>query len=687
MKRLLAIALVLPLLAVTAAHADQKVDEAFTKASEQIVKGRPEEAEKTMQKLVNSNPGPEAFGAQARILEQLGKPDEAGAAYGKAADSGAGAPKAEAMAMHSGYMLRTGPAKAALARAEQAVQIAATAGTLAALARVQARLDPAKALETADKAVAAGANADSHQARAVALLALGRNEDAAAACRKAIELDARSSRAHATLAAALVAGGKAAEAVPSARKAVELDANSAEAHAILGSAILASDPKLWNDAIGEAQDGAFKNPKSPEIQMIVGKIFEADGRFDQAAAAYRKALEADPEFSPVRSALVNAQFRKGDLDGALIEAKKLAAAAPNSGDAQLLLGELLLRKNDADGAVGPLEKAVQLLPGSANAHAYLARAYHSTGHLKEAVGEYAKAVQADPSNFDLRSNYGLALGQTGQHAQAAEELKKVVGSPGYKKTDGFTNLGFVYRSMEPARNTEAIAAYKKALELDPKNGQAALGLAWVHLNSKQYAEAIAACKQATQIDAALAPACNQTMAWAYLSNKQFKEAREALTAADKAGAGNAKLDALLDRIEKAPAGADSDAAIAEVEQARQAQARLQAQLEQIQKDTRDSNPANRIRGARTLAAKAGDDGVPTLAWMLYNDKSTDVRIEVARALGSIGPGARKACPQLQAFANESIIPNPGASRAEAEEELKRLDLQKVCREAVAKACR
>jgi Tfp pilus assembly protein PilF len=444
---------------------------------------------------------------------------------------------------------------------------------------------------------------------------------------------------------------------------------------------------MWNDAIGEAQDGAFKNPKNPEIQMIVGKIFEADGRFDQAAAAYKKALETDPDFSPARSALINAQFRKGDLDGALAEAKKLAVASPNSGDTQLLLGELLLRKNEFDAAVAPLQKAVQLLPGSANAHAYLARAYHSTGKVKEAVAEYAKAVQSDPSNADLRSNYGLALSQVGQDAQAVEELKKVVASPGYKNTAGYTNLGFVYRSIEPPRNEEAVAAYKKALELDAKNAQAALGLAWVYLNAKRYADSIAACKQAMQIDTGLSPACNQTMAWAYLSNKQFKEAREALTAADTAGAGNAKLDALLDRIEKAPAGADSDAALAEVDQARSAQARLQAQLEQIDRDTGDSNPSNRIRGVRSLVAKAGADGVPKLDWMLYNDKSNDVRIEVARALGSLGPAARKACPRLQAIANELVPPNPMATGDELKEELKRSDLQKACREAVAKTCR
>jgi len=670
------------------ARADQKVDEAVAKANEQLQKGKLEDALKTMNKLVSGTPTSEAFLAMCRFQDRLGGIDEAVAACKKAVDAGQGAVRAEALGAASTLTLRTGSAKAAAAQAEQAVALAATASTLSALALAQARLDPAKALETADKALAAGATSEANAARGVALLSLGRNDDAIAAFRKAIELDARSVRGHAGLTAALVAAGKGAEAVTAGRKAVEVDPNAAEAHALLGSALMAADSKNWGDAIAEAQDGSFKNPKNPEIHMIVAKIFEADGRFDQAAAEYRKALELDPDFSPSRSALINAQFRKGDLDGALVEARKLAAAAPNSGDAQVLLGELLLRKNDYEAAVAPLEKAAKLLPGSAEAHYYLGRAYHFTGRAKEALAPYEKAVQLAPNNLDFRTTYGLILGQNGQYDKAAAELQKVVASPGYKNTAGFTNLGFVYRSMEPPRNDDAIAAYKKALELDAKNGQAALGLAWAYQNAKRYDESIAACKQAMQLDASFAPACNQTMAWAYFLKKDFKASREALDAAEKSGAGNDRLASILERIEKAPAGtALTEEALAEAEKAREQARRMQAKIEQIERDLKAAGAATRIRAVQELASVAGADATPTLAWMLYNDKSVDVRISVAQTLGSIGPGARRACPQIEALAKMELIPNPAADRAEAELELKQGDLKRACQLAAARVCR
>ncbi len=686
MKRMFAAVVALVLAVAVPALADQKVDEAVAKAMDQLQKGKQEDALKTMNKLVGGTPTSDAFLAMGRFQDRVGNLDEAVSALQRAVDAGSGPAKAEALAAQSALTLRVAPAKAALAQAEQAVQLAATSSTLAALARVQARIDPPKALETADKALAAGATADANAARGVALLALGKNDDSAAAFRKATELDLRSSRAHKGLAAALSAAGKGAEAVTAARKAVELDPNSAEAHSTLGAVLLASDPKTWNDAIAEAQDGAFKNPKNPEVQMIVGKIFAADGRLDQAASSYRRALETDPDFMPARVALVNALFIKGDLDGALAESRKLAAAAPNSGDVQVQFGELLLRKNDYENAVAPLEKAVKLLPGSAEAHYYLGRAYHFTSRTKEALAPYEKAVQLQPSNLDFRATYGLILAQNGQFEKAAEELKKVVASPGYKNSAGFTNLGFAYRSMD--RNDEAITAYRKALELDPKNGQAAFGLAWSYQNAKRYDESIAACKQAMQLEAALAPACHQTMAWSYVSKKDFKAARESLTAAEKAGAGNAKLDALLDRIEKAPVGTQiTQEALEELDKLRNEQRRLQNRLEGIERDLRANSPATRIRAAKEMVGVIGADAAPTFAWMLYNDKSFDAKIAVAQLLASMGPGARKACPQLQAFANEDIIPDPGATGEALNNEMKRGDLKKACRDAVAKVCR
>jgi tetratricopeptide (TPR) repeat protein len=686
MKTMLSAIAVSTLLAVPA-FGDVKLDEAFAKASEQALKGKPEEAVKTMQKAV-SQCGNCAEGnlLLGRLQEKVGNLDDAGTAY-TAAAGGAGVGRAEGLAALADYELRTTAAKNALVHAQQAVEAQATPTTLAVLARVLARIDPPKGLATADQAIAAGAtSAAAHHSRGATLLALSRTEEALAAFRKAAELDPKYARAAASIAVALTAQGKGADAVAAARKAVELDPNSAEAHAILGAAILTQDPKLWSDAIAEAQDGAFKNPKNPEIQMIVAKIFETDGRYDQASGAYKRALEIDPGFAPGRAALINAQFNRGDIDGALAEAIKLAAEAPGSGEAQLKVGELLLRKENYTAAVPPLEKAHALLPGSAEAHYYLGRAYQFTGKTKEALEPYHKAVELAPANLDFRTTYGLILGLNGQYEAGVSELKKVVASPGYKSTAGYTNLGWLYRNSDPPKTEDSVAAYKKALELDPKNAQAALGLGWSASYAKRYDDAIDAYQKAIQIDASLAGQAQKGLAWSYFFKRDFAKSRETLGKADKLGGGDARLDAQLDRIEqllKEGKSADENT-MAAAEKERAAAIALQNKLEAVQDQLKSANPGTRARASTELARIAGGDAVPILHWMLANDKDYDVRISVASALGSIGPAARKAYALLKAIGDEPVNPDVFGTKEAIENEQKEIAFKKACREAAAK---
>jgi superkiller protein 3 len=686
MKILFSTAAIVALLGAPA-FADQKVDDAVAKANDQLQKGKPEEALKTIQKLASS-PSAEAQLAAGRFLERLGNLSDAAAAYTKAGETGVGSVKAEALAALAFLKVRTGPAKAALAIAEQAVQVESTPSTLAALAMIQARLDTGKALQIADQAVAAGPTSSAAQAaRGLALLAQDRSADAATAFRKALELDPKNARARIGLASALTAQGKGAEAVAEARKVTTEEPNIAEGHAVLGLAMVTENPKAWNDAIAEAQDAAFKNKDNAEIQMAVAKIFEIDGRFDQATEAYKKTLELDPDFGPTRAALINVQFKRGDLDGALAVARQLVQSAPGNGEAQLKLGELLLRKQDYAGAVAPLEKATQLLTGSADANYYLGRAYHFTNRIKDALGPYRRAAELAPSNLEYRSTYGLVLGINEQYEAAAAELQKVVATPGYKDSAGYTNLGWVYRNMRPQKTAEAIAAYKKALELDPKNAQAALGLGWVYSNAKSWDESIAHFEKAMQLDPKLTAESYKGMAWNYTSKRDFDRARQMLDKAEAAGGGDSRLDALLDKIEarKKAGGVFDEQAAAEAEKERQEALKAQARADRINQLINAPNPGTRLQGVKELASMGAADAVGTLTWLLVNDKDYGVRIAVANTLGGFGAAAKKACPHLKSIANAPPpAPNPFATKEEQDAEMQAADLRRACRDALAK---
>ncbi len=669
------------LVAAAPALADKRVDDAVAKAESHLQKGKPEEALKTMQKAVDQQPtSPEAHAALARVQVRTGKLDEAAVSAKKAVDLSAGAAgpaRAEALTTLASLEVVHGAASDAVTHAQEAVKSQESPATLAALAVAQARAREAGAMSTAEKAVQLGAShAAAHLALGEAQLAAGRADQALAAFRKALELDPRMTQARVGAASALLAAGKPAEAEVEARKATEEDPNSGEAFAVHGQAILAMDSKRWGDAIAQAQQGAFLHPKNPMVQTTVGRIFEASGNLDQAAAAYKRALAADPNYGPARVQLVDAQIRRGDVEAL----QKLHKEMPNHPEVNLKVGEQLLRKNDFVAAVEPLEKAAAGLPGNANAHAYLGRAYLFTGQRDDALASYRKAVELAPNNLANRSTYGLLLGMNKQYDAGIAELKKVTGSPGYKDSEGFTNLGWIYRNMEPSRPEDAVAAYRKALELDPKNAQAALGLGWSQSYLKHHDEAVGSFQKAVSLDPKTAGEAYNGIAWAYFFKRDMPQAK---VSAEKAKAEGRNVTALLtniDRFEKGQA--------AEAEREAEAQFRAQ-QREPSGEAGMAAASRNLMKGApaarRAAALEMAKYGAPAVEFLIYSavhDADFGVRQNALSSLGNLGGASRRQCAQIKQIA--AVNPYSSTISDQIAKEVAYEDVRKAARAAGAR---
>jgi superkiller protein 3 len=670
------------------------------KAEEQIQKGKPEEALKGMQKFAEGANSSEAYLALARLQEKAGSVEDAAATANKAVSTAGADPamKSDALAAVANFDLLRGSSRDALAHAEEAVKAKATPTSLAALARAEARAqDGAAALATADKAVAAGAgSALAHEARGDALMALAKYADAAAAYRKALELDPKTQRPRIGLARALALDGKAAESVVEAKKATELDPKSGDAFAALGLALVNESPQTnWNEAIAQAQQGVFLNPRSAFANIAVGRLFDVAGNVDQAIVAYKKALETDPTNGTARVALIIDQGRKGDNDGALAEAQKLVAESPNNAEAQLLVARALLRKGDYPNAATALEKAAQLAPGVAESHALLGTAYQYTRRSDEALAAYKKAVELAPNNLDYRTTYGLLLGIAGKYDEAIAELKKVATNPTYKIEDAWVNLGWVYRNMTPPRIDDSVAAYKKALEIDPKDVQSALGMGWAYSYGKNWDGAIAAFEQAIKIDPKTAGEAHSGMAWAYLFKKDLAKAKEYADKAKAEGREDARLLTSIERMQKALASGASSVAEAEKLQAEaqaeyEKQRQAQKKVEELNAGLRSGSPAARRRALTSLAGIVGaQDAVPYLIRAVRDDPDFGVREGAVNALKDIGCPARAALPHLKYLVTAPKNDCLQCSKEELQDMMRDEDLRRAAREAVAKleACK
>jgi tetratricopeptide (TPR) repeat protein len=208
-------------------------------------------------------------------------------------------------------------------------------------------------------------------------------------------------------------------------------------------------------------------------------------------------------------------------------AHKSSSAATATNDARsadaLKDAESLLQKQ----RYAQAEEKLQALVGtqSENPQAWfdLGFAQSHQGKTADAIVAYKKATQLDPKWFEAQQNLGLALAKSGDVPAAAVALKTAVT---LKPTVGgqqalvaaWLSLAQVTEDNQPQ---ESLAAYQKALELDPANSEAQLGVA--HM-SERSGNDDAAEQQYLKLAAAGNNDSIEQLIGLYLKQKRFSDA-------------------------------------------------------------------------------------------------------------------------------------------------------------------
>jgi superkiller protein 3 len=295
-------------------------------------------------------------------------------------------------------------------------------------------------------------------------------------------------------------------------------------------------------------------------------------------------------------------------------------------------------------------------------------------------------VELAPQNLNYRSAYGLILGQAGEFDKGLAELLKVTGTPGYKDAVGWVNLGWIYRNTNKAQ--ESIAAYQKALQLDPKQEQAALGLGWAYQYTKDYDKAIAAYNQAIQIDPKDAAAdANLGIAWCYFFKRQVPEARAAMEKAASAGRNVAQLKENIDKLDLAIKENRllTEEQMAEAQRQQQEYEQRAKQVEAADNASRSKSPETRARASRDLARLAGASAVPALIFLMQSDPNYGVRIAACQSLATLGGAARAALPNIDGLLRQPPYEPPiDATPEQLDAQMKDGDYRACLRDAKVK---
>jgi len=274
------------------------------------------------------------------------------------------------------------------------------------------------------------------------LSALGRNQEAEAELRRAVELNQQDYDSQYNLGSVLRIEGKEGEAIAHLKSAVALKSDSQSAHFQLVRAYHATHQ---DELAGQEQSAVLSAQQSKRVDTQVTVLGE-------------EALHA---------------LDQQDLQGAIGLYRQIIALTPNDARARYDLALIYERIRDRKQERTLLEEAQALNSSLALVHSQLGFLDMLDGHRESAESQFRLALKDDPQCVEALGNLGVLLALSGKYDEAQHLLKlSVEDDSAYQK--GYLNLGLVYAAK--GRYEDGEAALKKAIDLAPSDPVASRAL-------------------------------------------------------------------------------------------------------------------------------------------------------------------------------------------------------------------
>jgi len=179
-------------------------------------------------------------------------------------------------------------------------------------------------------------------------------------------------------------------------------------------------------------EAAFKKaldlePNDPIVHYNLAQVYLSQGKLDEALETLQKGVQLDPESAQLQLLYGKALAVKGELAKAEEAFKKGAQLDPLNAGAWLSLGQVYYLEKKYDKAIEVLQTSIELDPLSyPEAYFYLGRAYLAQGKKEEARSNFSKAVRLAPENAEYHYWLARSLLDLGQKADAKLELEKAL---------------------------------------------------------------------------------------------------------------------------------------------------------------------------------------------------------------------------------------------------------------------
>jgi predicted O-linked N-acetylglucosamine transferase (SPINDLY family) len=214
-------------------------------------------------------------------------------------------------------------------------------------------------------------------------------------------------------------------------------------------------------------------PEQPDALHLLGVAKFQRGLLDDAAGLVAKAITLNPEASAYHNSMGRIELRRGNRDKALHHLRKALELSPQNPEAYFNLAEAEVAAGNLADAIANYERTLVLKPVYPDARFALAQTVRLLRGWADALAHYQLAAAQAPDSPVAHHMLATAFIMSGHSADALRLFEE-----GVKKwpnqADLWVGLGGVLFTF--SRIPEAIAAYEKALALQPDRVDALDGL-------------------------------------------------------------------------------------------------------------------------------------------------------------------------------------------------------------------
>lgn len=262
---------------------------------------------------------------------------------------------------------------------------------------------------------------EAHFHRAAALTALQRPSEALAACDAALQLKPAFAEAYNNRGNLLTSLGRIDEALAAYEAAIRVRTNFADAHYNRGNALMELDRA--EDALAAYDTAINLRPNVAEPYFCKARLLAQRGRLEEAASVYDKALSLSPDTVEAYNERGNVLMDLGRVEEALESFEAALRRRPDAVETLNNRGSALFQLHQLDAALASFDAALAIKPDVAEAHANRANVLKEMGLMQAALQAFDKAIAVKPEAANLHIMRQLLQPRIGESCESLAEWR------------------------------------------------------------------------------------------------------------------------------------------------------------------------------------------------------------------------------------------------------------------------